>query len=152
MSELPPLFADSSSALAHILHHSLPQFQQAADWQTTYRLLMQLGKQLPSFSVTEQCDDTLISGCESKAWLHHYFSAEQARHYWAFDSETRIIKGTVALVLCQFNGRTQAEIAQYTFSELLKDVGVQQQLSPSRQNGLQAVLATIAAQAGVTLS
>lgn len=116
------------------------------DWQSKYRILMNLGKQLPLFDPELKRDELLISGCDSKAWLLHQFDAPSGRHYWAFDSEARVVKGLVALAICQFNGLSQAELLQLDFGNLFKPLGIFQNLSPSRQNGLTAVLEKVAAQ------
>ncbi len=149
MSALTLLLTETEQALAQIKQQQLPLFAQTNDWQSKYRLLMQLGKGLPSFCPALQRDELLIAGCDSKAWLLHEFDADSGRHYWAFDSEARIIKGLVVLALCQFNGLTRTELQQINFQQLFALQGIQQNLSPSRQNGLHAVIKKLTLQAGL---
>jgi cysteine desulfuration protein SufE len=149
MSELTPLMKDTAVVLRDIQHQQLPILTQSIDWQSKYRLLMQLGKPLPAFDAALQRDEFLITGCDSKAWLLHEYHPDTQRHYWAFDSEARIIKGLVVLALCQINGLTKAELATIQFSQLFALPGVQQNLSPSRQNGLQSVLKKLCQQVGL---
>ena len=99
MPELTILMSETAAALGDIQQQQLPQLTQIADWQSKYRILMQLGKQIPAFSSELQRDEFLITGCESKLWLLHEYHADSKRHYWAFDSEARIIKGFVVLAL-----------------------------------------------------
>lgn len=148
MADLSLFMADTAQALQHILQQQLPLLSKTSDWQSKYRILMQLGKGLPPFSTELQRDEFLIAGCDSKAWLLHEYHQASGRHYWAFDSEARIIKGLVVLALSQLNGLTKSELAQIEFSQLFALPGVQQNLSPSRQNGLHAVLTKLSQQAG----
>jgi cysteine desulfuration protein SufE len=149
MSNLTLLMSQTEQALQNIKQQQLPLLTQTTDWQSKYRILMQLGKGLPSFSPELQRDEFLIDGCDSKAWLLHEFHKDSGRHYWAFDSEARIIKGLVTLALCQLNGLSASEITQINFQQLFALQGLQQNLSPSRQNGLHAVIKTLSMQAGL---
>lgn len=150
MSGLTLLMADTDQALLQIKQQQLPLLVQTTDWQSKYRIIMQLGKGLPAFTTELQRDEFLIAGCDSKAWLLHEYHQPSGRHYWAFDSEARIIKGLVILALSQINGLAGAELAQIQFSQLFALPGVQQNLSPSRQNGLHAVLKKLSQQAGLS--
>lgn len=149
MTELTLLMTDTAAGLQNIQQQQLPLLTQTSDWQSKYRMLMQLGKGVPAFTSELQRDEFLIAGCDSKAWLLHEYHQPSGRHYWAFDSEARIIKGLVLLALCQLNGLTNTELSQINFSQLFALPGVQQNLSPSRQNGLHAVLKTLSQQAGL---
>lgn len=149
MTELTLLMTDTAAGLQNIQQQQLPLLTQTSDWQSKYRMLMQLGKGVPAFTSELQRDEFLIAGCDSKAWLLHEYHQPSGRHYWAFDSEARIIKGLALLALCQLNGLTNTELSQINFSQLFALPGVQQNLSPSRQNGLHAVLKTLSQQAGL---
>lgn len=148
MSESNPQISDffqqTAQALALLQQQQLPVLLQPSDWQTRYRNLMQLGKTLPAFSALQQVEQNLIAGCDSKAWLLHQQEPSSGRHFWAFDSEARLIKGTVTVLLCQINGKTSAELSAMPLRQLLSIPGLQQNLSPSRQNGLLAVLQKLA--------
>jgi cysteine desulfuration protein SufE len=149
MSGLTLLMTDTEQGLQQIKQQQLPILTQTADWQGKYRVLMQLGKGVPAFTAELQREEFLIAGCDSKAWLLHEYHQPSGRHYWAFDSEARIIKGVVLLALCQLNGLTSSELQQINFSQLFALPGIQQNLSPSRQNGLHAVLKKLSLQAGL---
>ncbi len=149
---IPDFFADTAVALQQIQQQQLPLLLQASDWQSRYRRLMQLGNQLPAFSDSQQTETALISGCDSKAWLLHQQDLTTGQHYWAFDSEARLIKGTVTVLLCQINAKTSDELSALQLRSLLSIPGLQQNLSPSRQNGLLAVLEKLAVLAGIKLS
>lgn len=149
--DLTDFFTKTATALNLIQQQQLPLLLQPTDWQSRYRTLMQLGNQIPAFVQSQQHEQALISGCDSKAWLLHQQDLTTGRHYWAFDSEARLIKGTVTVLLCQINGKTSDELSALPLRQLLTIPGLQQNLSPSRQNGLLAVLHKVAQLAEIDL-
>lgn len=114
------------------------------DWQNKYRLLMLTGKNLPALPAALKRDELRIAGCESAAWLVH--QRDDERHYWAFDSDARIIKGVMTSLLTQLNGRCRQDLLAVELTALYQQLGLQQGLSPSRNNGVMAVLAAIKTQ------
>jgi len=111
---------------------------QSRDWQQKYRLLMQLGKALPPLPDTLKRDELLVAGCESAAWLCHQL--QDGRHYWGFDSEARIIKGVITALLSQLNGLAREDLTGLDLEALYQQLGLAQGLSPSRNNGVAAVI------------
>ena len=142
---LQQLIADTAIGLQQICQQELPLLQQPADWQTKYRLLMQLGKKLPALPEKMRQPEYLFLGCESRAWLLHYQDPVTNQHFWAFDSDARIVKGLIILILAQVNGFTAEELAKATPELLLNELQLQQNISQSRSNGLLAVLNKIKA-------
>ena len=142
---LQQLIADTAIGLQQICQQELPLLQQPADWQTKYRLLMQLGKKLPALPEKMRQPEYLVRGCESRAWLLHYQNPVTAQHFWAFDSDARIVKGLIILILVQLNGLTAEQLAKATPELLLTELQLQQNISQSRSNGLLAVLNKIKA-------
>lgn len=136
----PDIFTETASALKNIYANQLPQLQQLKDWQSKYRILMTLGKALPAFDSEWHRDEFLVQGCESKAWLVHYQDPVTNQHFWAFDSDARIVKGLIILLLVQLNGLTTEELAHAKPELLLNELQLQQNISQSRSNGLLAVL------------
>lgn len=114
---------------------------QSRDWQQKYRLLMQLGKALPPLPDGLKRDELLVAGCESAAWLCH--QQQDGRHYWGFDSEARIIKGVVAALLSQLNDLTHEDLNDVDVEALYQQLGLAHGLSPSRNNGVAAVIRQI---------
>lgn len=139
----PDIFTETATALKNIYDKQLSQLRQLKDWQSKYRILMTLGKELPTFDSEWHRDEFLVQGCESKAWLLHYQDPVTKQHFWAFDSDTRIVKGLIILILAQLNGLTTAELAEATPELLLAELQLQQNISPSRSNGLLSVLKKI---------
>ena len=114
------------------------EVRQQRDWQQKYRLLMQLGKALPPLPDALKRDELLVAGCESAAWLCH--QQQNGRHYWGFDSDARIIKGVITALLSQLNGLQADELKAIDIHALYQQLGLAQGLSPSRSNGVAAVL------------
>ena len=86
-------------------------------------------------------DELLVAGCESAAWLCH--QQQSGQHYWGFDSDARIIKGVITALLSQLNGLHADELKVIDIHALYQQLGLAQGLSPSRSNGVAAVLLRI---------
>lgn len=113
----------------------------AKQWQDKYRLLMQLGKLLPAIDDAAKTEDALVDGCESAAWLFHFPLGDL--HLFLADSDARIVKGLIVLLLAATNGKTAEEIHAFDASAYFAELGLAGQLSPSRSNGLYALAAQI---------
>ena len=117
---------------------ALETFQNAVSWEQRARLLMQWGDRLPALSDVDKIDANRVHGCESQVWL---VGALQDGHWqFAASSDARLIRGLVALLLARVNGLSAAELRQVDLPEWFNQLGLSRQLSPSRSNGLNAVL------------
>lgn len=119
---------------------SLPELIAASNWQSQYRLITQWGKliqQKPELRNPEN----LVKGCEVSAWLAH--REERGVHHFAFDSDSRVINGLAVLLLAQVQGKTTLEVREVDFEQLLLSVGLEKHLTPSRNNGLHALVIKI---------
>ncbi|MEX0167135.1 SufE family protein [Pseudomonas brassicacearum] len=117
---------------------ALQIFQDASGWEQRARLLMQWGERLPALEEADKCDANLVHGCESQVWL-----VGQLRDgHWQFyaSSDARLIRGLVALLLARVNGLSADELQQVDLPGWFNQLGLSRQLSPSRSNGLNAVL------------
>ncbi|MFI8224634.1 SufE family protein [Pseudomonas sp. NPDC085632] len=117
---------------------ALQTFQNAAGWEQRARLLMQFGDRLPPLSDADKRDANRVHGCESQVWL---VGALRDGH-WQFSasSDARMIRGLVALLLLRVNGLSAAQLQQIDLPDWFSQLGLSRQLSPSRSNGLNAVL------------
>lgn len=144
---LLPMSIDPSCFLNSPLGNAITQTQlndallSHGHWQARYRYLMTLGLQLPELAPEWRTDDALVAGCESASWLHHL--EYQGHHFWLADSEARIVRGLLVLVLAAYNGKTQAQIAEMDLTPWFQQLGLSGHLSPSRSNGLYAVIRQI---------
>ncbi len=109
-------------------------------WQDKYRFIMQLGKKLSPLSDELKTDDFKVDGCESEVWLICQQNAEGQLIAYA-DSDARIVKGLLVIVLlCVAQGQRDSVTGiRATFEEL----GLERHLSPSRTNGLHAIMSVL---------
>lgn len=117
---------------------ALEAFQHLPGWEQRARLLMQWGERLPALSDVEMCDANRVHGCESQVWL----VGELRDGHWQFkaNSDARLIRGLVALLLARVNGLSAVELQQVDLADWFNQLGLGRQLSQSRSNGLNAVL------------
>jgi cysteine desulfuration protein SufE len=117
------------------------EFNRLGDWESRYKHLIELGKQLPAMQPEFQTETFKVKGCQSQVWLHAQID-EQSRMALQADSDAIIVKGLVAVLLQVYNGARADDVlsAPTTF---LKDLGFEGGLSPSRANGLYAMLKQI---------
>lgn len=117
---------------------ALDSFEHCTGWEQRARLLMQWGQRLPELSEADKTDSNRVHGCESQMWL----VGKQVDGQWQFaaSSEARLIRGLVALLLVRVNGLTTQELLQVDLPGWFEQLGLSRQLSPSRSNGLNAVL------------
>ncbi|CAH0325371.1 SufE family protein [Pseudomonas brassicacearum] len=117
---------------------ALQIFQDASGWEQRARLLMQWGERLPALNEDDKCEANLVHGCESQVWL----VGQLHDGHWQFcaSSDARLIRGLVALLLARVNGLSAAELQQVDLPDWFNQLGLSRQLSPSRSNGLNAVL------------
>ncbi|PHX31536.1 Fe-S metabolism protein SufE [Pseudomonas syringae pv. syringae] len=125
-------------SLPPLAQTALDSFSRPQGWEQRARLLMQWGDQLAPLSDEERTDDNLVHGCESKVWL----TGEVSDNAWLFraGSDARLIRGLVALLLARVNGLSDRELAAVDLPDWFNQLGLARQLSPSRSNGLNAVL------------
>jgi len=117
---------------------SLAELMAAQNWQAQYRLITQWGKLIhpkPELRLAKY----QLKGCETPVWLAH--TNEAGLHFFAFDSDSRIMNGLAALLLSQLQQKTNMQIHAVNFTQLLTDAGLEKHLTPSRNNGLQVIIA-----------
>lgn len=118
-------------------------FEQAQHWQEKYRQIMLLGKSLAKMDDSLKVEQAQVQGCESDAWLYHMHI--DGKHYFIADSDARVVKGLIALLLGACQGQDSATIAAFDPAAYFTELGIAGQLSPSRTNGLYALANAIKA-------
>ncbi len=116
------------------------EFQGLASWEERYERLIQLGGALPALPAEQRTEAFKVRGCQSQVWLHARL--EEGRMRLAADSDALIVKGLVALLLRTYDDRTPAEILA-TPPDFVTALGMREHLSPTRSNGLAAMLKQI---------
>ena len=122
----------------------IEDFSLYDEWLDKYEYLIDLGKKLDAYPEEEKTDDKLIKGCQSRVWLD--WSLQDGRLTFRADSDAIITKGIISLLIGVYSGRTPAEIAADDFS-FVDEIGLKENLSPTRANGLASMIATIRAAA-----
>jgi cysteine desulfurase/selenocysteine lyase len=120
------------------------RFDKAKTWDSVHRQIMLMGKELPRLDIGYRNEETLISGCESKAWLRATCD-EQGIYHFSADSDAKIIRGLLVIVLSVFNNKTSKQIKEFDVECYFKKLGLLAHLSPSRGNGLLAIVQKIKA-------
>ena len=125
-------------SLSVAAQEALEAFAACPGWEQRARLLMQWGERLEPLSETERVDEHRVHGCESLVWL----IAEQRGEHLHFraSSDARLLRGLLAVLLARVEGLPRAEMASVDLVDWFIQLGLQRQLSPSRSNGLNAVL------------
>lgn len=116
------------------------RFNAIGDWESRYRAIIDLGKQLPPFPEELRIDGNKVKGCQSQVWLSP--KVENGLLAFQADSDAAIVKGLVALLLDVYNGHTPAEILEADES-FLDRIGLIEHLSQTRSNGLSAMIKQI---------
>ena len=115
-------------------------FSMYEEWLDKYEYLIDLGKNLEPYPEEKKTDDRLIKGSQSRVWLD--YRMEEGRLYFNADSDAIITKGIISLLIGIYSGRTPQEIAGSDFS-FIEKIGLKENLSPTRANGLASMIATI---------
>ena len=118
----------------------IESFSMFDEWLDKYEYLITLGKELEAYPEEEKTEEKLIPGCQSRVWLDH--ELKDGKLYFRADSDAIITKGIISLLISVYSGRTPAEIAADDFS-FIERIGLRENLSPTRANGLVSMIDTI---------
>ena len=118
----------------------ISEFSMFDDWLDKYEYIIDLGKSLDSFPESSKTDEKLIKGCQSRVWLD--WKTEDGKLYFQADSDASITRGIISLLIRIYAGRTPGEILSSDFS-VVEKIGLKQNLSPTRANGLLSMIDTI---------
>ena len=110
------------------------------DWMDKYEYIIQLGKELPIIDEKYKTEDNIIKGCQSKVWLHADY--KDGKLVFTADSDAIITKGLVSMVVQVLSGQTPQDISKANLY-FINEIGLQNHLSPTRSNGLLAMLKQI---------
>ena len=135
-----PLEATPAEAQAAIAE----EFAFFGDWSERYQYLIDLGRKLPDFPEDWKTEEHRLLGCQSMVWIVP--SGDAGRLDFAAASDSAIVSGLIYLALRVYSGRSAREILD-TDASYIGDIGLAKHLSPTRSNGLAALLAFIKDQA-----
>lgn len=129
--------------MTHTYQLITKSIQSSSNWQQKYREIMLLGKTLPPLADILKTDNALVPGCESKVWMFVEFDLTENALVVIGDSDTRIVKGLLALILALYNGLTPEEVLAVNAYDEFEKLGLISHLSASRGNGVKAMVETI---------
>ena len=118
----------------------IEDFSLYEEWLDKYEYLIELGKGLEAFPEEKKTEDRLIKGCQSRVWLDAQL--KDGRLYFHADSDAIITRGIISLLIGVYSGETPEAIAADDFA-FVAEIGLKDNLSPTRANGLVSMIETI---------
>ncbi|GGY23586.1 hypothetical protein GCM10008098_16340 [Rhodanobacter panaciterrae] len=125
------------------------EFAFFGDWTERYQYLIDLGKQLPPFPEADKTEQYRVHGCQSMVWLVP--SGDASKMHFEAISDSAIVSGLIALVLRVYSDRSAQEIVA-TEPQFIATIGLAKHLSPTRSNGLAAMLTKLKGYAAQALA
>ncbi|CAH6970844.1 sulfur acceptor protein CsdE [Vibrio chagasii] len=119
----------------------ISKMQTFSGWEDRYRQVIQWGKKLPTMPDELKSEQVIVSGCESQVWLVS-LNIDGVWHFCA-DSDARIVRGLIALVMAAYDGKTSEQVQAFDIDGYFDKIGLITHLSPSRGNGLKAIVEQI---------
>lgn len=118
----------------------IDDFSMYDEWLDKYEYLIELGKNLEEYPEESKTEDKLIKGCQSRVWLDS--KVKDGKIWFKADSDAIITKGIISLLISVYSGRDPKEIAEDDFG-FISQIGLKENLSPTRANGLVSMIARI---------
>lgn len=115
----------------------IAEFSDFDDWMDRYQLLIDLGNEQPPLDEKYKTDQNLIEGCQSRVWLQA--DKQDGKIIFQAESDALIVKGIIALLIKVLSGHTPDEILEADLY-FIPRIGLQEHLSPTRSNGLLAMV------------
>ena len=119
----------------------IAEFSELTDWMDRYAYIIDLGNTLPPYPESEKIPANIIEGCQSRVWISAKRNDDKTVHFDA-DSDALIVKGIIALLLKVLNDRTPDELLNADLY-FIEKIGLKEHLSPTRSNGLLAMVKQI---------
>ena len=125
------------STIQEIQEEIIEGFAMFDDWMQKYEYLIDLGKELSPIDEKYKTEDNLIRGCQSRVWLHAEHN--DGKIIYTADSDAIMSKGIVAILINVLSGQAPSEIATAKL-DFINKIGLKEQLSPTRANGLVSMI------------
>lgn len=119
--------------IKEIQEQIVSEFSMFEDWMDKYNYLIEMGKEVPRIDERFKTNNHLISGCQSRVWLHA--ENRDGKVYFTADSDAVITKGIVNLLIRVFSGQSPEAILEAN-TDFIEQIGLEEHLSPTRSNGL----------------
>ena len=125
------------------LEDVLDGFEFLDDWEERYAFIIDLVMQLPAFPDDERREENYVHGCQSQVWLIHHYDEQSGKLYLLIDSDAIIVRGLAAIILVALNGKTPRDLLATDIDELFEQLDLFRHISPTRGNGLRAMVGKI---------
>lgn len=125
------------------LEDVLDAFEFLDDWEERYAYIVDLGKQLPAFPDEARTEENYVHGCQSQVWLIHHYDEDSGKLFLLIDSDAIIVRGLAAIILVALNGKTPRDLLATDIDELFEQLDLFRHISPTRGNGLRAMVGKI---------
>jgi cysteine desulfuration protein SufE len=123
--------------VSEIQEQIVSEFSLFDDWMDKYNYLIELGRSVPLIDDTYKTDQFVITGCQSKVWLHAEF--REGNIFFTADSDAIITKGIVNILIRVLSGHSPDEILNADMG-FIEKIGLREHLSPTRSNGLTSMI------------
>lgn len=134
------IFAIMNRTINEIQDEIIDEFSGFTDWMDKYAYIIEMGNALPSLDAKHKTPDNLIEGCQSRVWLNAVY--EDGKIRFEADSDAIIVKGIISLLIRVLSGQTPADILAADLY-FIDRIGLSEHLSPTRSNGLVAMVKQI---------
>ncbi len=118
-------------------------FELFDDWEDKYRFVIDLGRDLETLDDELRDEDHLVRGCQSQVWLHADLRDADGCLYLALDSDAHIVRGLISIVLAAYQGKSPQAVLAYDIDALFDRLDLLKHLSPTRGNGLRAMITRV---------
>jgi cysteine desulfuration protein SufE len=126
--------------IQEIQNDIVDEFSMFEDWMQRYEYIIDLGKALPLIEEHYKTEENIITGCQSKVWVH---AEQQGEHiFFTADSDAILTKGIIAILIRAFSNQTPAAILEAN-TDFIDEIGLKEHLSPTRANGLVSMIKKI---------
>lgn len=126
--------------IQEIENQIIEEFSIFTDWLDKYEYIIELGKNVPVIEESAKKEENLIKGCQSRVWLDCW--QDDGKLFFAADSDAIITKGIISLLIRVYNGQRPKDILESDLS-FIDAIGLQENLSPTRANGLVSMIKQI---------
>lgn len=137
---MPDSIPESKQDIHAIQQDIIDEFALFEDWTERYKYIIDLGRDLPELSADEMVEDNLVKGCQSQVWLMADEDGDSI--VYRVNSDAAIVKGLAALLVRVYSDQS-ADTILATEPEFISKIGMHEHLSPTRSNGLSAMLKQI---------
>jgi len=124
-------------SIKEIQDEIVDEFSMFDDWMQRYEYIIDLGKGLPLIDERYKTEDNIITGCQSKVWVHA--EMQQDKVVFTADSDAILTKGIIAILIRAFSNQKPAAILAAD-TEFIDEIGLKEHLSPTRANGLVSMI------------